>query len=157
MSKEIKLLKNNEKRDWSDIEWVNSFYKHLINDLKLNSKKAFRVIYYLQEHLPVFPDHIEQCSVCGELYDSYSAGHHSELTSKFYCSESCEPPRLFEKEQRAEKRADAPFQKWLKRVKKEQQHYPALKGKEIHEGYLRRYFNDGKTPIEALNDILTLT
>lgn len=157
MSKKIKLLKNNDNIDRQDIEWLNVFYNYLTNDIKLKKKKAFQIVYYLQEHLPVFPDHIEQCSVCGDLYDSYSAGHHSELTSKFYCSESCEPPGLYEREERAAKRADAPFQRWLRQLKKEQKHYPALKGKEIHEGYLRRYFNDGKTPIDALNDILTLT
>lgn len=155
MSNKIKLLKNNYNKIQSDIEWVRDFYY----DLKvkgLSNKKAFSIIYYLQEHFPLLPDHIEQCSACGELYDSYSQGHHSELTGKFYCCEGCEPPRLYEREQRWELRKDAPFQKWQKKVKKEQNNYPFLKGKEISEHHLRRYFNDGVTPIDALNDILTI-
>lgn len=156
MKQEIELIKNNDKLELSDVEWMKRFYGILQDKMKLSKNKSFGIIYYLQEHLPVFPDHIEQCNVCGELYDSHSQGHHSDLTGKFYCSESCEPSGLFEKEQRAEKRADAPFQKWLKRVKNEQKHYPALKGKEISESVLRGYFDKGKPPIETLNDILTL-
>jgi hypothetical protein len=157
MCDKIHLLKNNDDLKLSDVEWANKVYYFLLDDLKLSKRKAFQIIYYLQEHFPVIPDHIEQCSKCGELYDSWSQGHHSELTEKFYCSQSCEPTGLYEREERAEKRIDAPFRKWLKHLKKEQNNYPALKGKEIHDGYLRRYFNDGKTPIDALNDILTLT
>lgn len=152
---EIKLLKNNDNKEFSDIEWVREFYYDL-KEKKLSKKKAFSIIYYLQEHFPLLPDHIEQCSTCGELYDSYSQGHHSDMTGKFYCCESCEPTGLYEKEQRWEMRQDAPFQKWLKRVKKEQNNYPALKGKEINEHHLRRYFDDAITPINALNDILTM-
>jgi hypothetical protein len=166
MSKEVKLLKNNEDRNWADIEWVNEFYQFLQGELpsgigmsnrpKLSRKVAFSIIWYLQEKFPIIPDHIEQCDVCGELYDEYAEGHHSELTGKNYCSEGCEPHRLYEREERWQKRKDAPFQKWLKRVKKEQKHYPALKGKEINEGCLRKCFNADLTPISALNDILTL-
>jgi hypothetical protein len=154
MSKQIKLLKNNEEKDLTDIEWVTNFYEFL-KEKRLSEKKAFDIIYYLQEHLCIIPDHIEQCNVCGELYDSYSTGHHSELTGKHYCSESCEPYGLYEKEKRAAKRKDAPFQKWLKQLKKEQMHYPALKGKEIYEYHLRKYFNDGVVPVDAPNDVLT--
>lgn len=155
MSNKINLLNNNDNKIKSDIEWVRDFYYNL-KEKGLSNKKAFSVIYYLQEHLPVFPDHIEQCSNCGDIYDTYSQGHHSEMKGKFYCCESCEPARLYEKEQRWEARKDAPFQKWLKLVKKEQKNYPFLKGKEIGDIYLRRYFDDGKTPIEALNDIITI-
>jgi hypothetical protein len=155
MSKEIKLLKNNEQKDLTDVEWVTLFYEFLQNK-RLSKKKAFSIIYYLQEHLCVLPDHIEQCNVCGELYDSYAQGHHSELTGKNYCSESCEPYHLYEREERAAKRMDAPFQKWLKQVKKEQKHYPYLKGKEISESHLRNYFYAGIPPIETLNDIISL-
>lgn len=157
MKNEINLIKNNDKLELSDVEWMNKFYEFLQEKMKLSKTKSFNIIYYLQEHLCVFPDHIEQCSKCGELYDSYAQGHHSELTGKFYCSESCEPHRLYEREQRAEKKADAPFQKWLKQVKKEQNNYPFLKGKEINEHLLRNYFGDGKTPIDTLNDIVTIT
>ncbi len=155
MSNEIKLRNNKENVVKSDFEWVQDFYY----DLKakgLSNKKAFSIIYYLQEHLPVFPDHIELCSNCGKLYDSYSQGHHSEMTGKFYCSESCEPIGLYEKEQQWEMRKDAPFQKWLKKVKGEQKHHPILKGKKINEQALRRYFDDAQTPIMALKDIISM-
>jgi hypothetical protein len=165
MHNEIRLLKNNDNREWSDLEWVNEFYGFLQGELpegigmknrpKLSKKLAFNIIWYLQEKFSLLPDHIEQCDTCGELYDEYSQGHHSELTGKNYCCEDCEPPRLYEREQRWEKRKDAPFQRWLKNVKKEQTNYPVLKGKEINEIALRGYFSDGKTPVDTLNDIIT--
>lgn len=122
MSKQIKLLKNNENRDWSDIEWVNEFYRFLRGELPegigmkyhkpvLTKKQAFNIIWFLQEKFPILPDQIEQCSVCDELYDSYAQGHHSELTGKYYCSESCEPPGLYERELRNEKMLTNPQQK----------------------------------------------
>lgn len=67
---------------------------------KLSKKRAFLIIWYLQEYFRILPDHFEQCSVCGELYDSYSEGHHSDLTGKFYCNEDCEPPNLRHREAR---------------------------------------------------------
>lgn len=84
--KEINLIKNNEKLDLTDLEWTDRFYQYLQDDIKLSKKKAFSVIYYLQEHLSVFPDDIEQCSVCGNLYDTYRSGYHSVTNEKFYCS-----------------------------------------------------------------------
>jgi hypothetical protein len=155
--KEIKLQKNNDNLDLTDVEWIDMFYNFLQDEMKLSPNKAFRTIYYLQEHVPVFPDHIEQCHTCKRLYNSWSQGHHSEMLGRNYCSEGCEPDGLYDKEQRWEKKEDAPFQQWLKSVKKEQRRYPVLKGKEINEGYLRAYFSDGKTPIDALNDIITRT
>ena len=99
MCKEIRLLKNNDKRNWEDLQWVSEFYNFLqgINpervgtggrgyQLKLSKKKAFTIIWYLQEHFPVLPDQIEQCSVCGDLFDSYESGYHSEINEKDYCS-----------------------------------------------------------------------
>lgn len=112
--KEITLIKNNDKRDWTDLEWVNEFYEFLQGNvpegittrpkIKLTKNQAFSIIWYLQEKFSVIPDHIEQCDVCGNLYDSWSQGHHSELTNKFYCNQGCEPRGLEEREQRAEKR-----------------------------------------------------
>lgn len=167
MKREIKLLKNNNNRDWEDIQWIEEFYRFLQGEIpegmtisrghrvKLSANQANTVIWYLQEHFSILPDNIEQCDVCGELFDTNSQGHYSDLTLKHYCCDSCEPRGLYERELRAEKRKDAPFQKWLKQVKKEQNNYPFLKGKEINESILRGYFLDGKTPIDTLNDILT--
>lgn len=98
MKNEIQLIKNNQNRDWDDLEWLNEFYEFLQGNVpegmtlgrghgvKLSKNKSFTIILYLQEHLSVFPDHIEKCSECGQLYDSYSTGFHSEKTGKFYCS-----------------------------------------------------------------------
>jgi hypothetical protein len=96
--KEIKLIKNNQNRDWEDIEWVREFYEFLQGNVpegiqlgkgggpRLSKKKAFSVIWYLQEHFPLLPDQIEQCSVCGDLYNSYSEGYYSDVNEKGYCS-----------------------------------------------------------------------
>lgn len=51
----------------------------------LNSQQAFSVIYYLQEHLPVFPDTIEKCDRCGELFDLFYSGTHCDV-----CGNLCE-------------------------------------------------------------------
>jgi len=97
MGKEIRLLKNNDKKEWDDLEWINEFYQFLqgespetikigkTNQPKLSPKKAFTIIWYLQEHFSVLPDHIEQCSVCKELYDSNNSGIYWESKGKFYC------------------------------------------------------------------------
>jgi uncharacterized paraquat-inducible protein A len=99
MSNEIKILKNNENREWSDIEWVNEFYQFLQGNCpdrikmkhppKLSAKKAFQLIWYLQEQFPLIPDQIEQCSFCDELFDSDAEGYYHEKTSKHYC-DSCD-------------------------------------------------------------------
>jgi predicted RNA-binding Zn-ribbon protein involved in translation (DUF1610 family) len=97
----IKLLKNNGNRDCRDLEWIDEFYRFLQGDCpenihldkgsqpKLSRKKAFAIIWYLQEQLPVFPDNIERCSHCGELFDNYEGGYYSELEGRHYC-ESCD-------------------------------------------------------------------
>lgn len=169
MENDITLIKNNDNKNWSDLEWTKEFYEFLQGNvpedlsfakghgIKLSKKKAFAIIYYLQEHFPVIPDHIEQCSVCGQLYDSWSQGHHSDLTGKFYCGEGCEPYNLYEREEKWEKRKDAPFRKWLRAVKKEQNYYALFMEKEINESWLRQKFNEKKTPAEALNDLSTVT
>lgn len=109
MNKEISLLKNNDNRDDTDLEWLQEFYEFLQGDCpdkislgrghqpKLSRNKAFAIIWYLQEHFPVFPDHIEKCSDCGMLYDSHSSGYHSETRGKFYCG-GCMPPFIDEEE-----------------------------------------------------------
>lgn len=115
--KYLKLLKNNNNRDWEDVEWVQELYEFLVGESipdsitvgrghqpKLTPSKANTIIWYLQEHLSVIPDHIEQCDTCKQWYNSWSQGHYSELTCKCYCSESCEPKGLYEREKRYEKK-----------------------------------------------------
>jgi hypothetical protein len=95
MNKQIHLLKNNEN-SWDDLQWINEFYEWLQGEKaefviegfkpKLTGKKAFEIIMYLQEVLPVFPDTIERCTSCGTLYDSGREGIHWETKGKFYCS-----------------------------------------------------------------------
>lgn len=101
MNNEIKLLKNNDNRTDSDIEKVREFYRFLTGEEtpetilltrghapKMSEKKAFSIIWFLQEHLSVFPDSIERCDVCGELFDYSSDGIYWETKGKHYCS-SC--------------------------------------------------------------------
>ena len=98
MEKEIKLLKNNHNRTDSDVEKLSEFYRFLTGEempsgIKMKrgtapimtEKKAFAVIWYLQEHLPVFPDHIERCDSCGEIFDSWSEGLYWESKGRHYC------------------------------------------------------------------------
>jgi hypothetical protein len=40
----------------------------------LDQQEAFSVIWFLQEHLRVLPDHFEQCSVCHGLFDTHCGG-----------------------------------------------------------------------------------
>ena len=68
-------------------EPTEKFFEYLQNELKLSSRKAFKIIYYLQEsfewddedgthHYGLLPDRYEQCQakVCGALYDTWSEG-----------------------------------------------------------------------------------
>lgn len=99
MNRKIKLLKNNAKKDWDDLEWINEFFNFLQGDIpesirfrnthkpKLSQKKAFAIIYYLQEHFPLLPDYIEQCGGCGNLFDFNSEGLYWETKGKHYCDE----------------------------------------------------------------------
>jgi len=68
------------------LEAVESFYKMLQGDKgehclilahhpRLDAGTAFSIIYYLQEHLGVFPDTYEKCHECEELYDSDDGGY----------------------------------------------------------------------------------
>ncbi len=95
MGNEIILQKNNDGRDWSDLEWVEEFYEFLQGDvpssvrlkekLNLSPEQAFNVIWYLQEQLPVFPDHIQRCGECDSLYDPRESGFCDENNS-CYCN-----------------------------------------------------------------------
>ncbi len=98
MKDEIKLIKNNQKRTDSDLEKMDEFYRFLQGHIPegitigrghkpiLSEKKAMAIIWYLQEHLSIFPDHIERCDTCGSLYDSWSEGLHWETKGKNYCA-----------------------------------------------------------------------
>ena len=100
MRKKIDILKNNDKKNWDDLRLIEEFYKFLQGDApdeisfsrgyqpKLSHKKAFSIIYYLQEHFPVLPDHIEQCWNCGGLFDTNCSGLYWESKFRHYC-DSC--------------------------------------------------------------------
>jgi hypothetical protein len=49
------------------------------------------------------------------------------------------------------------FEKWLVAVKKEQKHYPLFRAVELNRDLLKELFNENKTPVEALNDLSTVT
>lgn len=99
---DIKLIKNNDNRSDSDIEWIEEFYKFLQgecpkkitlrphNQPKLTQKKAFAIIWYLQEHFSILPDTIKRCDTCGELYNTDSEGIYWETKGKFYCGGCCD-------------------------------------------------------------------
>lgn len=101
MSKDIKLQKNNDNRDWTDLEWIQEFYYflqghipesiNLSGDCKvhLTPEQSGAVIWYLQEHFPILPDNIEKCDNCNEMYDSHSEGIRFDIEGKNYCG-ACE-------------------------------------------------------------------
>ena len=101
MENRTNLLKNNDKREDSDLEWIEEFYEFLQGTCpdsitmprghqpKLTPKKAMAIIWYLQEHFPLLPDHIEQCSNCDGLYDAEAEGLYWETKGKFFCG-GCE-------------------------------------------------------------------
>lgn len=106
----LKLLHSQDvKKNIDDLDWINGFYEMLQggnpegvsfgrgHKPKMSAKKTMSVIWYLQEVLSVFPDHIEQCSNCDSLYDSNNSGHHSEINDKFYCN-GCEHLAPYPKE-----------------------------------------------------------
>ena len=89
----LQLLKNNAKRDWTDMEWVEEFNQFLQGKIpegitmqdppNLTKKQALEVIWYLQEHFPVIPDNIESCVYCGDLFDNNAEGEHHEELGNF--------------------------------------------------------------------------
>jgi len=87
MENEINLLKDNDTITDSDLEMVEEFYRFLIGQ-KMSPKKAYAIIYYLEEFLPVFPDTIEQCWNCKNLFDLASSGLYWETKDRHYCG-SC--------------------------------------------------------------------
>ena len=101
MANEINLLRNNNERTDSDLEWIEEFYKFLQGTCpdsitlprghqpKMTSKKAFSIIWYLQEHFSILPDRVEKCSNCDGLYDADSEGLYWEAKGKHFC-DGCE-------------------------------------------------------------------
>lgn len=98
MYNKIILLKNNDNRTDSDIEKIQEFYRFLTGEKipetislghghnpKMSKNKAFSIIWYLQEHLSIFPDTIEKCAACGELFDTDSEGIYWDAKGKHYC------------------------------------------------------------------------
>lgn len=49
------------------------------------------------------------------------------------------------------------FNQWLSEVKKEQNYYPMFKGRDLDEQQLKELWKEKKTPIDALNDLGTVT
>jgi len=99
----IKLLKNNDKRNLDDAEWIGEFIEFLLGNCpdsihlprghqpKMSLKKAEAIVWYLQEHFPVLPDSVEFCHNCGNPYDSYGDGLYWETKGRHYCG-SCMYP-----------------------------------------------------------------
>lgn len=107
MKNKIKLQNQNDKRGLSDLELVTEFYEFLQGKLpdgmevgyggkiKLSPRKAFNIIWYLQEHLTLIPSQIDQCDICKDLFDPHSSGHYSEKQGKNYCG-ACDNLHDFE-------------------------------------------------------------
>ena len=84
------------RKDWDAFEWIDEFYRFLQGETpegmqcgkggqpKLSEKKAFSIIWYLQEHMRILPDNIERCDICGELFDDWSEGIYWETKGKHY-------------------------------------------------------------------------
>lgn len=97
MSNEIEVLNKHGQRVLTAKELVVEFYDFLQGNIpetisigrghrpKLSKKQAFSVIWYLQEHLRIIPDTIEQCWSCEELYDSNLGGTYWESKCRHYC------------------------------------------------------------------------
>ena len=75
------------------IEQANEFFDYLRGEIpegfvgvkspKLSPRRAFDVIYILQEHLRVLPDHYSLCCKCNQLYDNWAEG--GMIGGSFYC------------------------------------------------------------------------
>lgn len=75
-----------EKEKLTDVERVEQFFHYLTGtglpdgvqcqSPKLKPKKAFSVIWFLQEIAHALPSNVEMCSECGSFYDSHSEGYY---------------------------------------------------------------------------------
>jgi hypothetical protein len=96
--KEVKGMKQ------SDLDWINCFYKWLQGEKPehcnytikgaLTEDQAWSVIYYLQELLPVLPEYIERCDVCGELFDERDEGYYFSFDGT-NCCPACMDEKIF--------------------------------------------------------------
>lgn len=89
-------------KDKSPLELVQEFFLFLQGKCPeamnvkgmpvLGDQQAFSVIYYLQEHLPLFPNSIEMCDDCRQLFDLYDSGNHCDLCGNFCsaCDNGCD-------------------------------------------------------------------
>lgn len=84
----------------TDVESVDKFHSFLMGGKppegfvlkqrpKLTARKAFAIIYVLQEHFHAIPDSFEMCSHCTRIYDSEREGHYSEQHPHHWCG-NCE-------------------------------------------------------------------
>jgi len=95
MSNRIQLFKENTKFD-DDLDIINQVWDFLCGNERTENKlspnlteeKAWNIIYYLQEYVPIFPDTIERCNDCGNLFDAEAEGGVSDDDERIYC-ESC--------------------------------------------------------------------
>lgn len=75
------------------IEQTDEFYQflqgtcpdgiHVKYPPRLTERKAFAVIWYLQERLRIIPDHYERCCSCGDLYNTSEEG--GSFRNRNYC------------------------------------------------------------------------
>lgn len=84
------------------LEQVKEFYEYLKGESvpdgftlstagkpKLSAKKAYQIIYILQEGMRIIPDTYEQCWNCKELFDTNESGLCWESKGRHYC-DGCE-------------------------------------------------------------------
>ncbi len=71
------------------IPWGSGIVLERGGQPKLSPRKAFNVIWFLQEHLHLLPDCYEQCPGCQNLFDTDCSGHLGVKDDREYC-DNCE-------------------------------------------------------------------
>ena len=101
MFEKLTLLKGVRDKKKTDLELIKDLYTFLQGvtptelslkkcyQPKLSHRKAFTIIYYLQEVLPLLPDFIEPCHHCGVLFNTEEEGLYWESKGNHYCG-TCE-------------------------------------------------------------------
>ena len=72
-----------KSNDWEGR--IELFLNILKSELKLPLNKAWNIIMELQEIIGIIPSNFELCDICGDIYDSYRGGYHSEIVGKCFC------------------------------------------------------------------------